>query len=91
MFRRDDVSRFEATAPIPIVLKRKGGEEIEGERPAKRAKVKQPPAAAIPSPKKSAKAKVKAKANSGSKAPSKRVGSQRLCSGTVAYYDSLFC
>ncbi|KAJ7803025.1 hypothetical protein B0H14DRAFT_2613764 [Mycena olivaceomarginata] len=35
------------TAPIPVVLKRKGGEEIEGERPAKRAKVKQPPAAAI--------------------------------------------
>jgi hypothetical protein len=85
-FRHDDLSRFKATAPIPVVLKRKGGEEIEGERPTKQAKVKQLLAAAILSPKKSAKTKVKAKANSGSKAPSKPVGSRRLRSGTVAYF-----
>ncbi|KAJ7255632.1 hypothetical protein C8J57DRAFT_1236072 [Mycena rebaudengoi] len=37
-FRRDEASRFEPTAPIPVVVKRKGEQAIEGEPPSKRAK-----------------------------------------------------
>ncbi|KAJ7200062.1 hypothetical protein C8J57DRAFT_1261575 [Mycena rebaudengoi] len=37
-FRRDDASRFAATSPIPVVIKRKGAQEIEGESPSKRAR-----------------------------------------------------
>ncbi|KAJ7937873.1 hypothetical protein B0H13DRAFT_2302347 [Mycena leptocephala] len=37
-FRRDEASRFKPTAPIPVVVKRKGEEEIEGEPPSKRTK-----------------------------------------------------
>ncbi|KAJ7248730.1 hypothetical protein C8J57DRAFT_1240152 [Mycena rebaudengoi] len=37
-FRRNEASRFEPTAPIPVVVKRKGEQAIEGEPPSKRAK-----------------------------------------------------
>ena len=34
-FRRDDLSRSAPTEPIPVVIKRKGAEEVEGEPPSK--------------------------------------------------------
>ncbi|KAJ7483763.1 hypothetical protein B0H11DRAFT_2231915 [Mycena galericulata] len=37
-YRRDDPSIFKPTAAIPVLLKREGSAEIEGEKPAKRAK-----------------------------------------------------
>jgi hypothetical protein len=70
-FRRLEESRFPVTDPIPVIVKRKGDQEIEGERPLKREKANQGKKTA------NSKAKAGAKAKAASKAPPKRT-SQRL-------------
>ncbi|KAJ7834403.1 hypothetical protein B0H13DRAFT_1914109 [Mycena leptocephala] len=80
-FRRLEESRFPATDPIPVIVKRKGDQEIEGERPLKREKANQGKKTA------NSKAKAGAKAKAASKAPPKHAPFQHF---TVQHYVKLW-
>jgi hypothetical protein len=83
-FRRLEECRFPATDLIPIIVKRKGDQEIESERPLKREKANQGERPANSKPK----AGAKAKAASGRSVPRNDCVQTILCSLLFVVLDS---